>query len=50
VVDSGDPPSPRPPAEDEVVELDGLTDAGLAPTSPEDRVKQAFPGAEEVHH
>lgn len=47
VVDHGDPPETSSP-DDEVVELEGLTEADAALISPEDRLKQAFPGAEEV--
>jgi hypothetical protein len=38
----------EPPPDDEEVEFDDLRDAPPAVTSPEDRLKQAFPGAEEV--
>jgi hypothetical protein len=48
VVDTG--ASALEPSEDEeeIVDLDGLQQADPALTSPEDRLKQAFPGAEEV--
>jgi DNA polymerase-3 subunit gamma/tau len=50
VVDTAPSPAaqvPSPPPEEDV-ELDDLRDAAPAVTSPEERVKQAFPGAEEV--
>jgi hypothetical protein len=44
--------SPPPPAEEpdelEVYDLQGLTDAGPGLVSPEQRLLEAFPGAEEV--
>ena len=58
VADAGDVPAgsnARPaasePADDyamDAAELDALENAPAAVTSPEDRLKQAFPGAEEV--
>ena len=42
------PPPVEPVTEEEDVDLDGLQDAPAAVTSPAERVKQAFPGAQEV--
>jgi hypothetical protein len=56
MVDDGAPPAAVPaaateaPAEDEAhIDPDELRDAPPGLASPEDRLKEAFPGAEEVH-
>ena len=49
VVDDQASPQPGPPeVGDEDVDLHGLQDAPAAITSAAERVKQAFPGAQEV--
>jgi hypothetical protein len=44
----GPAPPPGPPEDDEDIDVHGLSDAPAAVTSAADRVKQAFPGAQEV--
>ena len=49
VVDSGPTLAERGPDEqEEHIDLEALEDASAPVTSPEERLKQAFPGAEEV--
>jgi hypothetical protein len=50
VVENGTPPPDEPPAAEPEIDIDPgeLVDAGPAVTSVEDRLKEAFPGAQEV--
>ena len=48
VIDDGPTLANPDPVEDETVDIDALEDATAPVASPEERLKQAFPGAEEV--